>query len=450
MARALLLLASRVWRLLPTRPSAMMYYRHFGLSGAPFQFTPSPQLLYASPVHTKGLAALERALNQGSAAITLLVGAAGSGKTTLASAMLTREWGRSRVVYLANPKVGCVAMMREILRQLGIAEHGNHQAMVEEFQRYLASFHANERILILIDEAHHLDDAFCDQIELFLRAKANGVQRLSLALIGQLELLDRVASARQQRLQEITASLVVLKPLPRDEAIRYVEYRLAAYDGSVSAVFSPGALEYLLEHAVGLPRQINVLCHNAMLMAYAARTTRVTLDTARTCVSELEGPMPKAGTVDSSPGKDSRTQSQSDKPRAASVRPPTAQKIRSATSGMGIGLLIISIVVMSVLWLFGVRSQARPRNGLADTEVPAIFNDDWNGSSETASGEVNQVTETSGNGLNIDGSTTRFDDGGNRIREGSKTLSQAHRQVTISQGSSDHGASSVHGSGFGS
>src|SRR3984957_8655662 len=269
----------------------MMYYRHFGLSGAPFQFTPSPQLLYASRGHTKGLAALERALNQGSAAITLLVGPAGSGKTTLASAMLTREWGRSRVVYLANPKVGCVAMMREILRQLGIAEHGNHQAMVEEFQRYLASFHAKERILILIDEAHHLDDAFCDQIELFLSAKANGVQRLSLALIGQLELLDRVASARQQRLQEITASLVVLKPLPRDEALRYVEYRLAAYDGSVSAVFSPGALEYLLEHAVGLPRQINVLCHNAMLMAYAARTIRVTLDTARTCVLELKGPM---------------------------------------------------------------------------------------------------------------------------------------------------------------
>src|ERR1700677_1523204 len=274
----------------------MMYYRHFGLSGAPFQFTPSPQLLYASPAHTKGLAALERALSHGSAAITLLVGAAGSGKTTLASAMLTREWGRSRVVYLANPKVGCVAMTREILRQLGISEHGNHQAMIEGFRRYLASFHANERILILIDEAHHLDDAFCDQIELFLSAKAHGVQRLSLALIGQLELLDRVASARHRRLQEITASLVVLKPLPRDQAIRYVEYRLAAYDGSVGAVFSPGALEYLLEHAIGLPRQINVLCHNAMLLAFAARATRVTMYTARTCVSELEGPMPRTGT----------------------------------------------------------------------------------------------------------------------------------------------------------
>lgn len=252
----------------------MMYYRHFGLSGAPFQFTPSPQLLYASHFHTKGLAALELALSHGSAEITLLVGARGSGKTTIASAMRTRERRRSRVIYLANPKVGCLAMMREMLSQLGIAEHGSHQAMVETFCRYLASFQANERILILIDEAHYLDDAFCDQIEMFLSTKGDGFERLSLALVGQPELLDRIASARHQGLQELTASLVVLEPLPKDEAIRYVEYRLAAYDGSVSAVFAPGALEYLLERAFGSPRQINVLCHNAMLMAHAARATQ--------------------------------------------------------------------------------------------------------------------------------------------------------------------------------
>lgn len=428
----------------------MMYYRHFGLSGAPFQFTPSPQLLYASPVHAKGLAALERALNQGSAAVTLLVGAAGSGKTTLANAMLTREWGRSRVVYLANPKVGCAAMMREILRQLGISEHGSHQTMVDAFRSYLASFHANERILILIDEAHHLDDAFCDEMELFLSEKANGIQRLSLALIGQLELLNRVASARHQRLQEITASLVVLKPLSREEAIRYVEYRLAVYDGSSNEIFSPDALDYLLEHAVGVPRQINVLCHNAMLMAYAARSTRVTLDTAQVCVADLEGPMPKTATAGSSPRKDTSTQSHHDKSQTASVEPSVAKKIVSATSGMGIGLLIISVVVVSALWLFNMRSQERPRNGSLDGEVPAIFSDDWSGSGEAAPAESNQVTEMPGTELNVDGSTPRFDGVGGGIPEGSKVLSQEHHQVTISQGGSDNGASAVRGSGFGS
>lgn len=447
MARALLIFPSRAWRLTPSHPSAMMYYRHFGLSGAPFQFTPSPQLLYASPVHAKGLTALERALNQGSAAVTLLVGAAGSGKTTLANAMLTRGWGRSRVVYLANPKVGCAAMMREILRQLGISEQGSHETMAGAFHSYLASFHANERILILIDEAHHLDDAFCYELELFLGAKVDGIQRLSLALIGQLELLDRVASARHQRLQEITASLVVLKPLSREEAIRYVEYRLAVYDGSSNKIFFPDALDYLLEHAVGVPRQINTLCHNAMLMAYAARAPKVTLDTAQICVAELEGPRPKTASSNSSARKGSSTQSHDDKPRTMSAGPSVSKKIAPSASGMGIGLAIISIVVVSALWLFDMHSQERPRNGSLDAEVPAIFNDDWNASSEA---ESNQVMETHGTELEVDRSTPRFDGGDSRILGGSKVLSQEHHQVTISQGSSDSGAPIVHSSGFGS
>ncbi len=157
------------------------------------------------------------------------------------------------------------------------------------------------------------------------------------------------------------------RPLPREEAIRYVEYRLAAYEGSAGAVFYPGALEHLLEHAVGVPRQINVLCHNAMLMAHAARATRVTLHTARECVSALKGPTRKKHALDSSPSKDSDAQSQSDKPRrVASIEPSVSQKLAPAASGMGIGLLIISIVVMSALWLFDMRPQERPRNGSTD------------------------------------------------------------------------------------
>jgi hypothetical protein len=242
----------------------------------------------------------------------------------------------------------------------------------------------------------------------------------------------------------------VLKPLPRDEALRYVEYRLAAYDGSADRVFSPGALEYLLQHAFGVPRQINVLCHNAMLTAYSARSTRVTLDIARSCVSELEGPVSKTEAPDSSRRQESAIRRNSGQAKTAPGRPLVSQKIAAATSGMGIGLLIVSIVVMSVLWLFDMRYQERPRNGSADAEVPAIFNDDWNASSETGSGEGNQIAETTGTRLNAAGSTAGFDTENSKVPEGNKILSQEHGQVTVSRGGPDNRSSAVHGSGFGS
>ncbi len=81
--------------------------------------------------------------------------------------------------------------------------------------------------------------------------------------------------------------------------------------------------------------------------------------------------------------------------------------------------------------------------------MPAIFNDDWNTSNEAVSGEGNQVTETSGTDLNVEGSR-RFEGSGNRIPEGSKVLNQEHHRVTISQGGLGAGAASVHGPGFGS
>jgi len=383
MARALLKMASAWADSEPTAPdSAMIYYRHFGLSGAPFQFTASPKVLYASPVHSNGLAALEGSLSLDSAAVTLLIGAAGSGKTTLAMRMLAREWGRSRVVYLANPKAGYPAILWEISRQLGIEEHRDEREMAEGFGRYLSSLTLSQRILVIIDEAHYLDDTDCDQLEEFLNSRRQGVQRLSLALAGEPQLLERIAMVRHQSLQELTASLVVLKPLPLDEAMRYAEHRLAVFNGSAAKVFAPGALEYLLRHAEGLPLRINILCHNAMLMAHAADATQVNLEIARASVLEFERTTPETAPVASAKSHDSGRESTADTSLRAPAQEPPIPKTSWAPHGMGIGLLILSVVVMSALWLIAMRSEEQLRSYQGDAEAPAIFSEDLNAGSD--------------------------------------------------------------------
>ena len=259
----------------------MMYYRHFGLSGAPFQLTPSAQMLFPSRSHSEGLAGLERALVHPTAGFTLLTGEPGSGKTTLAVAMLAREGRRSRVAYLANPRVGCGAMIREIMRQLGIAEHGSYQEMIEALSRYLADRKDGGGALVLVDEAHNLTDGSLKGFGSLLSSVCAGTDRLHFALIGQPELLTRLAAPTLSQVNELIRAWVALKPLPLDEAARYVDYRLGAYDGSARSVFALGALDDLLEHARGRPRRINVLCHNAMLVAHGSNQTQVTLAAAQ-------------------------------------------------------------------------------------------------------------------------------------------------------------------------
>ena len=64
-----------------------MYYEHFGLSGAPFEFNPSASVLFMSAGHREGLAALEWGLREPSG-FTMLVGEIGAGKTTLIYSLL--------------------------------------------------------------------------------------------------------------------------------------------------------------------------------------------------------------------------------------------------------------------------------------------------------------------------------------------------------------------------
>jgi LysM repeat protein len=80
----------------------------------------------------------------------------------------------------------------------------------------------------------------------------------------------------------------MLNPLETHEAQAYVDYRLAAYGGSVETLFARGAIDHLLAHSRRIPRRINVLCHNAMLRAFHAGESRVSLESACDAVREVD------------------------------------------------------------------------------------------------------------------------------------------------------------------
>src|SRR5262249_18821277 len=80
----------------------------------------------------------------------------------------------------------------------------------------------------------------------------------------------------------------VLNPLDIEESLKYVECRLRARGGASSQIFEPGSLERLLQHSDGIPRKINQLCHNAMLLAYSAGARKVTLKAAKETAAEYD------------------------------------------------------------------------------------------------------------------------------------------------------------------
>ena len=136
-----------------------MYYQHFGLSGPPFQFTPSPHLLYMSKAHREGLAALEWGLKEPSG-FTVLVGEAGTGKTTLICSMIAREHAWVRLAYAGNPRLSFEELLTVLVEQLPVTpSRPGKLGLIQALNELLSRLNEQERVAIIIDEAQDLTDA---------------------------------------------------------------------------------------------------------------------------------------------------------------------------------------------------------------------------------------------------------------------------------------------------
>src|SRR5437773_4827670 len=80
-----------------------MYERFYGLKEQPFDLTPNPRYLFLTAKHREALTHLQYGM-AGRKGITLLIGEAGTGKTTLVHAALEQQRGQNAcTVYLSNP-----------------------------------------------------------------------------------------------------------------------------------------------------------------------------------------------------------------------------------------------------------------------------------------------------------------------------------------------------------
>jgi type II secretory pathway predicted ATPase ExeA/LysM repeat protein len=264
-----------------------MYYQHFRLKGPPFQAASPDGAVYFSPTHLEGLATLESGLAHDLTGFTLLTGEAGTGKTTLIYSLLQRDYKRARIAHIDDPKLSFLEIMQVILRQLNLYSTGATKLdYLEALDRFLQLRGKDERIAIVIDEAQVLSDDVLEELRLLSNHVQSNDRNLQLILVGHPELAERLKKPDLRQLNQRISSRGVLKPLNAAQSIKYVECKLSAQDGKISTVFERGALKCLLARSDGLPRKINMLCHNAMLTAYNGLEKKVSYKTARKIANE--------------------------------------------------------------------------------------------------------------------------------------------------------------------
>ena len=97
-----------------------MYEAFYGFRERPFELTSNPRFLCRTPRHREALSNLEYGLST-ARGITLLLGDAGTGKTTLIRTALDALSDDALCVYVANPTLSRAEFVHYLSRGFGLS-----------------------------------------------------------------------------------------------------------------------------------------------------------------------------------------------------------------------------------------------------------------------------------------------------------------------------------------
>ncbi|MEO7192311.1 MAG: AAA family ATPase [Vicinamibacterales bacterium] len=248
-----------------------MYERFFGFRERPFDLTPNPRFLVLTDSHREVLSNLEYGISS-KKGVTLVVGEAGSGKTTLIRTVLERQPQRVHSVHLNNPMLSRDEFVETLAGKFGLSDRaaGSKAVMLQELEVLLAERHARgETTVLIVDEAQSLSLELLEEVRLLANTETNEEKLLPVILAGQPELADRLNDQNLRQLKQRVALRCELLPLSDRDTAAYVAGRIAVAGGVASQVFTREAVSLIHKASRGVPRMVSVLADNALLGGFA-------------------------------------------------------------------------------------------------------------------------------------------------------------------------------------
>jgi general secretion pathway protein A len=249
-----------------------MYERFYGFREAPFQLTSNPRFLFFTAQHREALCNLEYGLSSAKP-ITVLIGEAGTGKSTLLRAALESAMCRHvRCVFLDNPTLTRAEFLETLASRFELAGAADMSkaSLLGSLESVIRRRHARREITALvIDEAQALPNEILEEIRLLANLETPTQKLLPVVLAGQPELAERLNEPRLRQLKQRIALRCELKPLDLPDTAAYIASRIRTAGGDPANIFTRQAVTLIHEHSHGLPRTISVMCDNALMSGFA-------------------------------------------------------------------------------------------------------------------------------------------------------------------------------------
>jgi general secretion pathway protein A len=257
---------------------------HWGLAEPAFENAPNPKFLYLSPGHEAVLRGLTYAVRQ-RRGCGVLVGKPGCGKTTLVRSLIQRlEADRYDVAFVLRPLHDPVDLLREVLYELGVQTDERRRSELLHLlgARFVNNLGEHRETVIILDEAQLAPARTLKELGLLLNYQSNERSLVTVVLSGSLELGERLTASGH--LEGRLGVRCRIAPLDVEHTGKYVTHRLTVAGGAAT-IFTGDALRLIHEMTDGIPRAINDVCDNVLMLGSLNAVSQIDADTLRSMLT---------------------------------------------------------------------------------------------------------------------------------------------------------------------
>ena len=253
-----------------------MYGKHFGLVELPFSVTPDPRFSYTNSLYREAFATLRYGIEARKGFI-VITGEAGTGKTTLLRRLMRTVEATVHTAFIFNTHLSFTELLRLVLNELGVVNSAQDRlTLMAHLNDYLIEqLHKDHIVSLLVDEAQDLSDAMLEELRLLSNLETDRAKLIQIVLMGQPELERKLDQPELRQLKQRVAVRCRLAPLGSDEVAPYINSRLQTVGYEGKELFDLESVQKIALYSKGIPRLINVICDNALLIAYANSQSKV-------------------------------------------------------------------------------------------------------------------------------------------------------------------------------
>jgi general secretion pathway protein A len=255
-----------------------LYQGFYRLKENPFRLSPDPAYLCMTLQHREAMAGLVYSLCS-DVGLAVLVGEAGTGKTTLLNSVLNLLERRRFVAAMINNPT----MRREEFYDFMLAKLEVECASPLKSRQLLAlegalrqNLEAGKPSVLIVDEAQRLPRELLEEIRLLLNLETPREKLLRVVISGQQELMDILRRPEMRQFKQRVSCLCKLEPLTLGELQEYVNHRLLLAGMPAQTLFSEEHIALIHAYTGGIPRLINSLGDGALRTGFGMQSRVIT------------------------------------------------------------------------------------------------------------------------------------------------------------------------------